>query len=83
MDADLIELVSTARTLRLAALSAPQDWPPGARAMCGLCLGLAENAEAVLRLVKAQAALIERLESRLCQLVPSKIRAEWSGGSEN
>jgi len=85
MDSDLIELVSIARALRVAALAAPQDWPPGARAICGLCLDLSVNAEAVLSLVTAQAALIERLESRVNGLVPvvGKIRAEWSTESEN
>jgi len=84
MDSDLVELVSIARALRVAVMSAPPDWPPGARAICGLCLDLSVNAEAVLALVKAQTALIERLESRVSQLVPVvKIRAEWSTENQN
>lgn len=65
MDADLIELCSTARTLDLAARAAPQDWPQAARALAGLCLGLESNATAVLRLVKAQDALIAMLRERV------------------
>lgn len=79
MDSDLIELVSTARSLRLAAMTAPHDWPPAARSMCGLCLGLAANAEAVLAIVKAQDALISRLEARVKQVEGEcgQIRASW------
>lgn len=65
MDADLIELCSTARTLDLAARAAPDSWPPAARALAGLCLGLEANAAAVLRLVKAQDALIAMLRERV------------------
>jgi hypothetical protein len=85
MDSDLIELVSTARVLRLAALAAPQDWPPAARSMCGLCLGLAANAEMVLKIVKAQEALIERLGSRVKQVEDEcgKIRESWATEHKN
>jgi len=85
MDSDLLELLAIARALRVAALAAPQDWPPAARAICGLCLDMAVNAEAVLRLVQAQSALVERLESRASQLMPvvGKIRAEWSTENQN
>ena len=85
MDSDLVELVSTARTLRLAAMAAPQDWPPAARSMCGLCLGLAENAEAVFKLVKAQSALIDRLEYRVREVEADcgKIRASWIAETGN
>ena len=68
MDSDLIELVSTARTLERAAKAAPKDWPPAARAVMELCLVLSENASAVLRMVKDQDALIATLRGRVDHL---------------
>jgi hypothetical protein len=71
----LLDLSGAARGLELLAVAAPQNWPPAARSMCGLAIGLAANIEEVRKVIVRQdeelghlRADVERLESELAIL---------------
>jgi hypothetical protein len=71
----LLDLSGAARGLELLAVAAPQNWPPAARAMCGLAIGLVANVEEIRKVIVRQdeelghlRADVERLESELAIL---------------
>jgi hypothetical protein len=71
----LLDLSGAARGLELLAVAAPQNWPPAARSMCGLAIGLVANVEHIRKVIVRQdeelghlRADVERLESELAIL---------------
>ena len=71
----LLDLSGAARGLELLAVAAPQHWPPAARSMCGLAIGLVTNVEEIRKVIVRQdeelshlRADVERLESELAIL---------------
>jgi len=71
----LLDLSGAARGLELLAAAAPQNWPPAARSMCGLAIGLVANVEEIRKVIVRQdeelahlRADVERLESELAIL---------------
>jgi hypothetical protein len=71
----LLDLSGAARGLELLAVAAPQHWPPAARSMCGLAIGLVANVEEIRKVIVRQdeelahlRADVERLESELAIL---------------
>jgi hypothetical protein len=71
----LLDLSGAARGLELLAVAAPQNWPPAARSMCGLAIGLVANVDEIRKVIVRQdeelahlRADVERLESELAIL---------------
>jgi hypothetical protein len=71
----LRDLSGAARGLELLAIAAPQNWPPAARSICGLAIGLVANVEEIRKVIVRQdeelshlRTDVERLESELAIL---------------
>ena len=61
MDEDLLDLISTAKAIHVASESAHDHWPPSARELAALCLGLANQVARVAKLIEDQDAVIVTL----------------------